>query len=322
MIEALNAEVDVARATEQATYLALSANIANTVIAKAAYHAEIEATKQLVALQKEQVTLAELQEKAGTVPYSTVLSLRSQLASYEATLPQLEQKLTQSDDLLATLAGHTPAEGNVPDIDIADLTLPNDLPISLPSDLVRQRPDILVAEATAHAASANVGVATAALLPNITLNGGYGTNSNTTSNLLAASGNFWSLGANATTPLFDGGTLWFRREAATDTYQQAMALYRQTVLGAFAQVADTLRALDHDAEILQAENKALASAEEALQLVQASYKSGLTTYLDVLNADAHYHQAKVAELEAVALRYQDTVALFASLGGGWWNARE
>jgi len=322
MIEALNAEVDVAHATEQGINLTLSANIANTVIAKAAYHAEIGATKQLIEMQKEQVKLAELQEKAGTVPYSTVLSLRSQLASYEASLPQLEQKLTQSDDLLATLAGHTPAEWNPPDIDIADLTLPRDLPVSLPSDLVRQRPDILVAEAAAHAASANVGVATAALLPSITLNGGYGANSNTTSKLLAASGNFWSLGANATTPVFDGGTLWFRREAATDTYQQAMALYRQTVLGAFEQVADTLRALDHDAEVLQAENKALISAEEALHLIQANYKSGLTTYLDVLNANTQYHQAKIAELQSVAVRYQDTVALFASLGGGWWNAKD
>ena len=142
-VEGLGAEADVANATEQATYLTLSSNIVNVVIAKAAYHDEIEATKQLIKFQKEQVKLAEIQAQAGTVPYSNVLSLRSQLASYEATLPQLEQKLTQSDDLLATLAGHTPAEWNPPEVNLADLTLPSDLPVSLPSELVRQRPDIL-----------------------------------------------------------------------------------------------------------------------------------------------------------------------------------
>jgi NodT family efflux transporter outer membrane factor (OMF) lipoprotein len=321
MVENLGAEVDMASATEQATYLTLSANIANTVIAKAAYHDEIEATQQLIVMQKEQVKLAELQEKAGTVPYSNVLSLRSLLASYEATLPPLEQKLAQTDDLLATLAGHTPAEGTPPEVSLTDFTLPNDLPISVPSDLVRQRPDILVAEATAHAASANVGVATAAMLPSITLNGGYGTNSNATNNLFAAAGNFWSFGAGLTTPIFDGGTLWFKREAATETFQQAMALYRQTVLGAFAQVADTLHALDHDAATLQAEDEALSTAEQTLHLVQANYKAGLNTYLDVLNADVQAHQAKIAKLQTIAARYQDTVALFAALGGGWWNAK-
>jgi len=321
MVEGLGAEVDVARATEQATYLTLSANIANTVIAKAAYRAEIEATAQLIEQQKEQVALAEVQAQAGTVPYSNVLSLRSQLASYEATVPQLEQKLTQSDDLLATLAGHTPAEWSPPEVDLADLVLPSDLPVSLPSDLVLQRPDILAAEATAHAASANIGVATAALLPSVTLSGSLGTNGTSTSNLFAANGNFWSIGANAVQPLFDGGTLWFKRKAAIDNYQQAMATYRQTVLSAFGQVADTLRALDHDAAVLRAEEEALSTADQALHLVQANYKAGLATYLDVLIADAQYQQAKIADLQALAVRYQDTAALFAALGGGWWNAK-
>ncbi len=321
LVEGLGAEVDAARATEQATYLALSSNIANTVIAKAAYRAEIEATEQLIELQKEQVGLAEVQAQAGTVPYSTVLSLRSQLASYQATIPQLQQKLTQSDDLLATLAGHTPAEWKAPQVAMADLALPSELPVSLPSDLVRQRPDILAAEAAAHAASANIGVATAALLPSVTLSGSLGTNGTSTANLFAANGNFWSIGAGAAEPLFDGGTLWFKRKAAIDNYREAMAAYRQTVLSAFGQVADTLRALDHDAAVLQAEEEALTTAEQALHLVHANYQAGLATYLDVLNADAQDHQAKIAELQAIAVRYQDTVALFAALGGGWWNAK-
>ena len=320
MVEGLRAERDVSRATEQATYLALSANIVNTVIAKAAYRAEIEATQQLIGIQDRQVKLAEVQAQAGTVPYSNVLSLRSQLASFEATIPQLEQKLVQSDDLLATLAGHVPSEWSAPEVGLTSLTLPSDLPVSLPSALVRQRPDILASEATAHTASANIGVATAALLPNITLSGSLGTNSTTMSTLFGSNTKFWNLGANATAPLLEGGTLWFKRKAAIDNYQEAMALYRQTVLSAFEQVADTLRALDHDAAALQAEAEALTIAEQALHLVQVNYEAGLATYLDVLNADTQYHQAKIADLQAIAVRYQDTVALFAALGGGWSRA--
>jgi NodT family efflux transporter outer membrane factor (OMF) lipoprotein len=321
LVEGLRAGVDVAHATEEATYLTLSSNIVNTVIAKAAYQAEIDATEQLIALQKQQVRLAEVQAHAGTVPYSNVLSLRSQLASYEASIPQLQQRLAESDDLLAALAGHTPAEWMAPAVDLADLTLPADLPVSLPSDLVRQRPDILAAEATAHAASANVGVTTAALFPSVTLSGGLESATNSTSNLFPANGRAWSVGAEATAPLFEGGTLWFRRKAALDNYRQAMALYRQTVLSAFEQVADTLLALDHDARTLQAEEDALASSKEALHLMQANYEAGLSTYLEVLSANAQYHQAQIVELQAVAVRYQDTVALFAALGGGWWSVQ-
>jgi len=321
LVEGLRAEVDLARANAQATYLALESNIVNTVIAAAAYRAEIEATQQLIELQKEQVLIAKVQAEAGTVPYSNVLSLQSQLASYEATIPQLEQKLVQSDDLLATLAGHTPAEWKAPAVRLEDLTLPSELPVSLPSDLVRQRPDILAAEATAHAASANIGVATAALLPSITLSGSLEAATNSTSRLFPSNGRAWSAGAGATAPLFEGGTLWFKRKAAIDDYKQAMALYRQTVLSAFEQVADSLRGLDHDAAILLAQDEALSSAAEALHLVQANYEAGIATYLDVAVADTQYHQAKIADLQAIAVRYQDTVALFAALGGGWWNAQ-
>jgi NodT family efflux transporter outer membrane factor (OMF) lipoprotein len=319
MIEGLGAEVDLQRATERATYLTLVSNIVNTVIAKAAYQAEIDATQELIELVAEQVKLAEVQAQAGTVPYSNVLSLKSQLASYQATIPQLEQKLSQSDDLLATLAGYAPAEWQSPAITLSDLTLPGELPVSLPSDLVRQRPDILVAEATAHNASANIGVATAALLPSVTLSGDYSANGLSTGNVFGAGGRAWSFGAGLEQPLFEGGTLWYKRRAAVDSYQQAAALYRQTVLGAFAQVADSLRALDHDAAALAAQDEALRTAAEALHLVQVNYRAGLATYLDVLNANAQYHQAMINELQAVALRYQDTVALYVALGGGWWN---
>jgi NodT family efflux transporter outer membrane factor (OMF) lipoprotein len=319
LVEELHAEVDVAHANERAAFLALTGNIVNTVIARAAYHAEIEATRQLIDLQKDQVRLAEIQSQAGTVPYSAVLTLRSQLATNEAAIPQLQQKSTQSTHLLAALTGHVPAQWKPPGVKLTDLTLPSELPVSLPSDLVRQRPDILAAEATAHAASANIGVATAAMLPSVTLSGGAGAASNSASTLFPGSGKSWNVGADVTAPVFQGGTLWFKRKAAVNDYQQAMALYRQTVLTAFEQVADCLRALDHDAQVLLAEDEALADADQALHLIQANYQAGLATYLEVLIADAQFHQARIADIQALAVRYQDTVALFAALGGGWWN---
>ena len=319
LVEELHAEVDIAHADEQAAYLALTANVVNTVVASAAYRAEIEATERLIALQKEQVQIANVQAQAGTAPFVNVLSLESQLATYEATIPQLEQRLVQSDDLLAALVGRTPAEWDAPAVRLEDIALPARLPVSLPSDLVRQRPDILAAEATAHAASANIGVATAAMLPSITLNGTAGAVTNSTSRLFPSNGKEWSAGANVTAPLFEGGSLWFKRKAAIEDYRQSMDLYRQTVLAAFEQVADVLRGLEHDATILLADDKALSTAAEALHLVQVNYDSGIASYLDLLIADIQYRQAKIADLQAIALRYQDTVALFAALGGGWWS---
>lgn len=318
-IEGLAAAVDLQRATARATYLTLVSNVVDAVIAGAAYRAEITATRELIGLQREQVALARVQAQAGTVPYSNVLSLQSQLASYEATIPQLEQRLSQTEDLLASLAGRTPAQFEPPDIRMADLRLPRDLPVSVPAELVRQRPDVLMAEASAHAASAQIGVSTAAMLPSLTLRGDYSANGTSVGRLFDANGRVWDYGAQLSEPLFQGGTLWYHRRQAIDNYQQSAALYRQTVLAAFQQVADTLRALEHDASALQADDEALDSARQALHLVQVNYAAGLATYLDVLSADAQYHQSQIDELQTLAERYQDSVALYAALGGGWWN---
>jgi NodT family efflux transporter outer membrane factor (OMF) lipoprotein len=316
-IEALHATVEAQEATEEATYLTLEANIVNTTIARAAYREEIEATQELIGLQRQEVHLAEVQVRAGTVSYASVLSLESQLASTEAAVPQLEQRLSEAENLLATLAGQAPALWDVPDIRLASLSLPPDLPVSVPSRLVRQRPDIVVAEAVAHAASANVGVATAALLPSFTLTGAYSANGTQTSGILNGSGRAWSFGGAVAAPVFEGGTLWFRRRAATDQYHQAIAQYQSVVLASFAQVADSLRALDHDAEALNAQEEALRTAKEALHLIQINYEAGLATYLDVLTSNSQYHQAVINDLQAIAARYQDTVALYVALGGGW-----
>jgi NodT family efflux transporter outer membrane factor (OMF) lipoprotein len=320
LVEELRAQVDVSRAEERAAYLALTSNVVNSVIAEAAYRAEVQDTRRLIDLQTEQVRIAEVQFTAGTQPYSAVLALRSQLAASQAAVPQLEQKLAQTEDLLAALSGTTPGEWRDPGVGLDDLQLPAELPVSVPSALVRHRPDVMASEATAHAASAAIGVATAAMLPSVTLTGSFERLSNKADVLFPKAGRAWSAGADASAPLFQGGTLWFRRKAALDAYAQATALYRQAVLAAFEQVADALRALDHDASALAAQDEALDAARQALRLTQANYAAGIAGYLDVLNADAQLQQSEIANIQALALRYQDTVALYAALGGGWWNA--
>ena len=321
-VESLQAQVDFQRYEVKGTYLTLSGNIVNTIIAQAAYREQIKAAEQIIGLDREQVGISEAQWEAGTVPYSSVLSLRSQLAADEATLPPLRQKLSQTEDLLATLAGHIPSEYAPPQVDWADLTLPIKLPITLTSELVRQRPDILEAEAQLHGASAQIGVATAALFPSFTLSGAYGLSNTSFDDLFKNTSSIWSLGSGIAAPLFHGGTLWYNRQAAIEGYNQSLANYRQTVLSAFAQVADTLRALEHDAETLQAQSHALSTSEEALRLVQANYQAGTANYLQMIAADDQYHQAKIGYLQASAQRFQDSVALFVALGGGWWNDAE
>ena len=318
-LEGLGAQVEADRVTVLGTYLMLSGNAVNAVIAQAAYRAQIQATRDLVTFEKQQIHVAQAQVQAGTVPQSNVLSLRSQLASTEAGLPALQLKVDQADHLLAVLAGRTPGEYAPVPVALGEISLPTDVPVTLPSELVRQRPDILLAEAQLHAANAQIGVATAAMLPSLTLSAGYGVASNTPGTLLSATSSLWNVGAGITAPLFRGATTWYQRKAAIDAHEQATALYRQAVLAAFQQVADTLRALEHDAEALRAQQEAVDTAEEALKLVQFNYEAGIATYLQVLVADGQYLQTKQGYLQAVAQRLQDTVALYVALGGGWWN---
>ncbi len=318
-VEGLAAQVDLQQALLLGNYLALSGNIVNTAIARAAYESEAVDTRALIDLQRAQVTLAEKQFQAGTTAYGTVFALRNQLAQFEATLPPLQQKADQAAHLLATLDGRLPSEWQPPAVTLAELALPSRLPLSLPSELVRRRPDIVAAEATLHAASANIGVATAALFPAFTINGGYGQYGTSTGTLFAGNGNFWNLGVDVAAPVFDGGTLRARKQAAEDAYQQSLALYRQTVLGAFGQVADTIRALQHDAEALRSATESLAAAEGTWHLLEANERAGLANGLAVLVAEVQYRQARIAYVQAQALRFQDTTALFVALGGGWEN---
>jgi len=274
------------------------------------------ATEQWLALLQKQIHLTETQVSAGTVPYQAVVILRSQLAQVLASLPALKQKLNQTEHLQANLVGLTPAAWQSPTINLDDLTLPLTIPVSLPSELVHQRPDILASEAQLHSDSAKIGVATAGLFPNISLSGSFGYNNQSLIDLFMSKGNIWSMAANFAQPLFHGGTLWFGRKAAIATHEKSLAIYQQTVVSAFTQVADALSALQHDAEMVAAQQLSLEAADDALRLVTANYQAGLVNTQQVIIIESQRLQVKLAYLSALAQRYQDMVAFFVALGGG------
>jgi NodT family efflux transporter outer membrane factor (OMF) lipoprotein len=314
-LESLKAQVDAQRYTLIGAQLMLVSNVINTTIARAAYRAQIAITRSSIVLLEEQLRIAKAQATAGTAPYANVVSVEAQIASTRASVPPLEQKVDQATHLLASLTGRT----ELREVEIGDLALPRDLPSSLPSALVAQRPDILVAEAELHSANAQIGVATAQMLPNITLGGNGGWNNKALPDLFNPSGVFWSVAGNLTTPIFHGGTLYHQRKAALDARNQAAAIYRQTVLDAFAQVADVLRGLQHDSEAVVLQTESVRSSSSALQLVHVNYRAGIATYLQVLNADSQFLQAQLGLIQAKVQRLQDTVALYVALGGGWWH---
>ena len=317
-VEGLAAQVDYQDYTARATYITLLGNVINAAVAQAAYQAQIEATEEIIKIVKEQLKLTETQSTAGTVPYAGVVSLQTQLAAAEATLPPLEQNLSKTRHLLAALVGRTPGEWTPPRLALKEITLPHKLPVTLPSELVRRRPDILAAEAKVHNASAQIGVATAAMLPNVTLNANLGKNISDLTKIFGPAGLFWSAGGTAAQTLFQGGSRWYQRRAAVEAYQASLADYQQVVVTAFQQVADSLRALENDAKTLKAQTEGLSAATQALNLVKANHQAGLVNYLQLLTADNQYQQARLGVISAQALRLQDTAVLYVALGGGWW----
>ncbi len=234
----------------------------------------------------------------------------------------LQQRLSQASHLLATYLGKPPAMTDLPEIRLADFHLPTELPLSLPSELVRQRPDILAAEAQLKAANAQVGIATAALYPRFTLNASYGQNSLKLASLFDSANSLWTLAANLSQPLFDGGTLRAQKRQAEAAYQEALVNYKQTLITSFSQVADVLRALENDANSLRIQQQSAQYASQASKLVNLRYKAGKASYLDLLNAQRQDQQTRIALVQAQAQRYQDSAALFTALGGGWWQNPE
>jgi NodT family efflux transporter outer membrane factor (OMF) lipoprotein len=288
-------------------------------VREAALRAQIQATQEIVSVQNDQLERVEQQFTFGGVALADVLAQRAQLAQAKATIPPLEKDLAQTRHQLAVLTGRFPSEALLPEFNLGTLKLPQELPVSLPSSLVRQRPDIRAAESLLQAASAQVGVATANLYPRITLTGGYGTEALKTGDLFTGSSAIWSIGGQLLQPVFHGGALSAKRRAAVAAYDQAAAQYRETVLLAFRNVADVLKALEADARILEAQALAAKAAQETLDLTDKQFKLGAVSYPALLNAQRQYQQTRIGLVQAQALRFADTAALFQALGGGWWN---
>jgi NodT family efflux transporter outer membrane factor (OMF) lipoprotein len=318
-LEGAQAAVDYQRFQVEATYLALSANVVTTAIRQASLRAQLQATREVLDALTKQLGVIEKQFEYGAIPRNTVLSQRNQVAQVVATVAPLEKALAQSTHQLSVLAGRLPGEGGMPSFALESLALPEQLPVSLPSTLARQRPDIRASEELLHQASALVGVATAAQYPQFTLSGAFGSSSQTFGSLFDSQNTAWNLTAGLTAPIFNGGALRAQRRAAEAAYDAAAAQYRATLLTAFQNVADSLRALDADADALKAQAEAEALSAESLALAEQQYKLGGISYLSLLDAQRSYQQTHIALVQAQAARYADTAALFQALGGGWWN---
>ncbi len=317
-IEGLESQVDFQSYLLEGAHLTLTSNVVTTAIRDAALRAQARSTEEIITALQRQLALVERQFTLGAVSRSDVLAQRTQLAQTQATLPVLERELALTRHQLAVLAGRLPSTEGLPRFELDALTLPQEIPVSVPSALVRQRPDILASEALLHQASAEIGVATANLYPQITLNGSFGGQALRLADIFAGP-SVWSVGAGLLQPLFRGGALNAKRRAAIAAYDEAAAQYRQTVLLAFQNVADALRALDDDARVLKAQADAEVVAREALALAERQFRLGAVSQLTLLNAQRQYHLARIALVQAQAARYADTAALFQALGGGWWT---
>ncbi|WP_370637192.1 efflux transporter outer membrane subunit [Phyllobacterium chamaecytisi] len=316
-IESLRAQADYQRFQLEATFLALTANVVTAAITDASLRAQMAATQDIIKSETEQLTRVRGQFLLGAVPQSDVLSQQATLAETQATLPPLQKQLAQQRNQLMAYLGRLPSEDRGESVDLSDLHLPRALPVGLPSLIVRQRPDIRLAEATLHQATANVGVAVANMLPQITLSGSYG--SNASSQLFSADTIAWNVAASVTQKIFDGGTLYHTKEAEVATYQQNLAKYKSAVITAFQNVADGLRAVQFDADALKAQAASEKASLDSLKIAQEQYKSGAVAYVTVVNAQQTYQNARISRVKAQAMRFTDTAALFQALGGGWWN---
>jgi NodT family efflux transporter outer membrane factor (OMF) lipoprotein len=318
-IEQAKAQEDSTRFQLEATYLTLSSNVVVTAVQEASLRGQITATMRLLGLQHELTEKVLRQRSLGTASDLDVLAQQAQEAQTAQTLPPLQKQLGQARDALTALLGRLPANEPHETFELTDLTLPTDLPVSVPSKLVEQRPDVRQAEENMHAASAAVGIATADLLPQFAINADVGSSALKLQNLFGAYTSFWDLGASLSQTLFDAGAAIHKRRAAIAALDQAGAQYRSAVILACQNVADTLRALRSDADALRANDDSARAAKTAFDLAERQKSIGTISMVAVLNAEQTYQQAELSLVQAQANRYADTAGLFQALGGGWWN---
>ena len=321
-VEALQAQAEYQQFALEASYLTLTANIVAAAVNEASLRAQISATEDIARSQQMQLDITQRRFAAGATSRADVLQQQSILQATLATLPPLRSQVAQQRNQLAAYIGDFPSDYTGAEFNLDSLSLPQDLPVSLPSKFVEQRPDVREYSALLHQATAQIGVATANMLPQITITGSYGQDASKWANIFSPSSNVYSLIGSITQPIFKGGQLMHQRRAAVAAAQEAAANYQATVITAFQNVSNTLYALQADADALAAQATAERSAADSLTLVQAQYKSGAASYVQVLTSEQSYQNAAVALVKARAQRYADTAALFQALGGGWWNRSE
>ena len=322
-VESLTATAEFQRFQVGAAYLTLTSNVVAAAVQEASLRSQIAATEEIIKIQTDSLGILRKQFELGQVAGADVAAVEATLAQAQATLPPLQKQLAVQRDLLTALIGRLPSQEPAEKFELAALQLPQDLPVSLPSKLVEQRPDIQSAEAQLHGASAQIGVAIAAQLPQFTLTGNAGTTANQISQLFTTPGTaFWTFAGNVAQTVFVAGTLLHKKRVADAAFDEAAAMYRSTVITAFQNVADALHALEADAETLKATYAAERAAFKSLEIARRQLQLGAITYLGLLTAENTYDTALLALVQAQAARYADTAALFQALGGGWWNREE
>jgi NodT family efflux transporter outer membrane factor (OMF) lipoprotein len=321
-VESLEALADVQRFQVEAAYLTLTSNLVVAVITEASLRGQIDATVKLIAIVSKMRDTLKQQLDKGYANGSDLAAQEAALAQARATLPPLRKALAQQHDLIAALAGGYPSDGPREPFMLAALHLPVDVPVSMPSQLIEQRPDVRAAEEQLHSASAQIGIATANTLPSFSITADGGFVNTALAHLLAPQNVFWDIAGNATQTIFDAGTLLHQLQGAKDTYNAAAWTYRGTVIGAVQNVADALRALQSDADALRAAHDFERAAKTSFDLANQQMQSGNANVLLFLNAQQSYLQAVIQVVQAEAGRLSDTAALFAALGGGWWNREQ
>jgi NodT family efflux transporter outer membrane factor (OMF) lipoprotein len=321
-LEASRATAEATRFELIATYVTLSSNVVTTAVQEASLRGQIAATERLLALQHQLTDTMEKQQSIGSASKADLLAQQAAEAQTVATLPPLQKQLGQARDALTALLGRLPSEEPAETFRLEDLTLPSELPVSLPSRIIEQRPDVRQAEENLHAASAEVGVAVANMLPQFTISADTGSAALAIGSLFGPYTGFWSLGGSLTQTLFDAGELLHKKRAAQAGLDQTADLYRATVILACQNVADTLRALQADGEALKATAEAARASSASFDLARQQHLNGSLSQVALLNAEQTYQQAEIALVQAQANRYADTAALFQALGGGWWNLPE
>jgi NodT family efflux transporter outer membrane factor (OMF) lipoprotein len=317
--ESLAAQAQQARFALAATHITLSSNVAAGAIQEASLRGQIAATQALIKVNTDMLKILKEQYTSGYAGQLDVSAQESQLAQVAATLPPLLKQLAQQRDALAALAGGFPNQDLTEKFELASLQLPQELPLSLPSQLLEQRPDVRQAEENLHSASAQIGISIANRLPSIALTADAGSSPVAFSKMFSGGNGFWDLTAGITQPIFDAGALRHRERAAKAAFTQAAEQYRSTVIAAFQNVADSLHALQQDADALKAASAATDAAKLTLDLTSSQVRAGYAGYLALLSAEQAYQQALINLVQARANRYADTAALFQALGGGWWN---